>query len=75
MKNKKNLNTNYQKPSDNFINLRNIINLFDIFNSSIFFIPVSCQNIVNEKSGDEWENEDNLYPRTPKKFFQLIPVN
>ncbi len=70
----KNLNTNYQKPSNNFINLRNIINLFDIFDSSIYFIPVSCQNIVNEKPGDQWENEDDLYPRTPKNPF-LIKTN
>ena len=70
-----NLNTNYQKPSDNFINLRNIINLFDIFDSSIYFIPVSCQNIVNEKSAGQWDDEDDLTidPTTPKNSFLIDP--
>ena len=59
----KNLNTNYQKPSNNFINLRNIINLFDIFDSSIYFIPVSCQNIVNQKAGWDTESPEKKNPR------------
>ena len=55
---------------NNSINLRDIISLFDYFNSSIYFIPVSCQNIINEET--EFQDEENdLPPTTPKNPFLI----
>ena len=58
------LNTNYVGPfNNNLIHLRDIISLFDNFDSSIYFIPVSCQNIVNQKTGWDTESPEKKKPR------------
>lgn len=58
------LNTNYVGPfNNNSIHLRDIISLFDTFDSSIYFIPVSCQNIINQKTEWETESPEKTNPR------------
>ena len=66
------LNTNYVGPfNNNSIHLRDIISLFDNFDSSIYFIPVSCQNIVNQKTG--WDTESPEKKKLRNRF--LVDTN
>tara|TARA_Y100000741_G_C18251027_1_gene557311 strand:+ start:1663 stop:2301 length:639 start_codon:yes stop_codon:yes gene_type:complete len=64
--------TTYIKPFSNYsIHLRDIIDLFNIFDSPIYFIPVSCQNIVNQKT--EWKTE-SPEKKNPRNQF-LVDTN
>ena len=60
--------------NQNNLNFREIIELFDSSDSPIYFIPISCQNIINENNdGDgEWTEDDLTIKNKKKKNY--LPI-
>lgn len=59
--------------NQNNLNFREIIELFDSSDSPVYFIPISCQNIVNENNDDDEWTEDGVTRITHDKKRKLIP--